>query len=409
MMVTCTNTLRPILIHLISCCKAYLLTPGSTVLRDTPVCWLLLIACMYGGSAQASPAPLPPKLQADSYLLLEPQSGQILVSHNPDQRLPSASLTKIMTAYLVFQSLAQGSLQPDDLVRISNKAWRTPGSRMFIEVNSQVSVQDLLRGLVVQSGNDAAVALAEHIAGDEANFAQLMNSQAQQLGLQNTHFTNATGLPDDDHYSTARDLAYITAATIRDYPTHYALYAEKTYAYNNISQRNRNDLLWRDASVDGVKTGHTQAAGYCLVAAAERDDMRLISVVLGADSKTQRLKESQALLNHGYRFYRTHRLYKAEQSIHQPRAWYGAAEKILVGPARAVDVAIPRGQYDQLQSHIRMDTPLQAPIRKGQTLGTLTLTLADQTLQTIPLIALQDLPEGNLWRQAVDRTLKLLE
>ena len=314
-----------------------------------------------------------------------------------------------MTAYLVFQSLAQGNLQMNDLVRISKKAWRTPGSRMFIEVNSQVSVQDLLLGLVVQSGNDAAVALAEHIAGDEANFAQLMNSQAQQLGLQNTHFTNATGLPDDNHYSTARDLARITDATIQHYPELYTLYAEKTYTYNNISQRNRNTLLWRDSSVDGVKTGHTQAAGYCLVAAAERDGMRLISVVLGADSKTQRLKESQALLNHGYRFYRTHRVYTAAQTVHQPRAWYGTTEQIRVGPTHAVEVTIPRGQYDQLQSHITMDAPLQAPIRQGQTLGTLTLTLAGQTLKTVPLIALQDLPEGNLWRQTVDRTLKLLE
>lgn len=384
-------------------------TTQYTFLHTRHIIWLLLVVLIYTGTLSASPAPIPPNLKAGSYLLLEAQSGQILASVNPDQRLPPASLTKIMTAYLVFQSLAQGSLHQNDRVRVSKKAWRTPGSRMFIEVNSQVSVQDLLRGLIVQSGNDAAVALAEHIAGDEANFAQLMNSQAQQLGLEDTHFTNATGLPDDNHYTTARDLARITAATIRDYPTLYALYAEKTFTYNDISQRNRNELLWRDTSVDGVKTGHTQAAGYCLVAAAERHNMRLISVILRADSKTQRLKESQALLNHGYRFYRTHRVYTAEQTVHQPRAWYGTTEQIPVGPAQAVDVAIPRGQYGQLQSHIQMDATLQAPIRKGQRLGTLTLTLADQTLQTIALVALQDLPEGNLWRQAVDRTLKLLE
>ncbi|MEM6405796.1 MAG: D-alanyl-D-alanine carboxypeptidase family protein [Pseudomonadota bacterium] len=371
--------------------------------------WLLLITILLSTAVPANPLPLPPKLKAGSYLLLAPQSGQILISHNPDQRLPPASLTKIMTAYLVFQSIQQGSLKPDDLVHVSKKAWRTPGSRMFIEVNSQVSVQDLLRGLVVQSGNDAAVALAEHIAGDEANFARMMNSQAQQLGLQNTHFMNATGLPDENHYSTARDLARITDATIQHYPEQYALYAEKTYTYNNISQRNRNTLLWRDASVDGVKTGHTQAAGYCLVAAAERDGMRLISVILGADNKAQRLKESQALLNHGYRFYRTHQVYTAEQTVHQSRAWYGTAEQIPVGPAHTVSATIPRGQYDQLQSQITMGAPLHAPIQKGQILGTLTLTLAEQTLKTIPLIALQDLPEGNLWRQAIDRTLQLLE
>jgi D-alanyl-D-alanine carboxypeptidase (penicillin-binding protein 5/6) len=371
--------------------------------------WLLLITILLSVAATANPLPLPPKLKADSYLLLEPQSGQILVSQNPEQRLAPASLTKIMTAYLVFQSLAQGSLQLDEQVRVSKKAWRTPGSRMFIEVNSQVSIQDLLRGLVVQSGNDAAVALAEHIAGDEASFVQMMNNQARLLGLQHTHFMNATGLPDDNHYSTAHDLAQISAATIRDYPDLYALYAEKTYTYNNISQRNRNALLWRDPSVDGVKTGHTQAAGYCLVAAAERDGMRLISVVLGADSKSQRLKESQALLNYGYRFYRTHQVYPAKHPIHQPRVWYGTTEHIAVGPAHPVEVTVPRGQYDQLQSRIQLDAPLQAPIQQGQVLGTLTLTLAEQTLKTIPLIALQDLPEGNLWRKTVDRTLRLLE
>ena len=353
--------------------------------------------------------PLPPKISAAGHLLLDMHSGQVLASNNADQRLPPASLTKIMTAYIVFQSLQQGTLQRNDRVKISKKAWRTPGSRMFIEVNSRVTVDDLLHGLVIQSGNDAAVALAEHIAGDEANFVQLMNTEAARLGMHDTHFTNATGLPADDHYSTARDLTQVAVATIRDYPKLYALYAEKSFTYNNIKQLNRNNLLWRDKSVDGVKTGHTQAAGYCLIAAAERNGMRLISVLMGAKDKAQRLSESQALLNHGYRFYRTHRVYQANETILQPRVWYGATEQLLAGPAQALYVTVPEGQYKQLQSQITLDTTLQAPINQGQKIGMITIALADKTLQQIPLIALQNMPVGNLWRQTVDRALQLLD
>jgi len=336
-------------------------------------------------------------------------SGQVLASQQPDRPIPPASLTKIMTAYVVFQSLQQGTLQLDDPVKISKKAWRTPGSRMFIEVNSQVSVDDLLHGLVVQSGNDAAVALAEHIAGDEANFAQLMNTQAAQLGMHNTHFTNATGLPEEQHYSTATDLARVSIATIQEYPEYYRLYAKKTFTYNNIKQNNRNNLLWRDRSVDGVKTGHTQAAGYCLIAAAERDGMRLISVILGANDKTQRLSESQALLNHGYRFYRTHRLYTANAEVIQPRIWYGTEQQLSAGLAEDLYVTIPRGQYQQLNTQVKLNPNLQAPIAKGQALGTLVVTLGERTIQQVPVVALQALPVGSLWRQAIDHTLQFLE
>ena len=354
-------------------------------------------------------SPLPPKIQSPSYLLLDMHSGQVLASQQPDRPIPPASLTKIMTAYVVFQSLQQGTLQLDDPVKISKKAWRTPGSRMFIEVNSQVSVDDLLHGLVVQSGNDAAVALAEHIAGNEANFAQLMNTQAAQLGMHNTHFTNATGLPEEQHYSTATDLARVSMATIQEYPEYYRLYAKKTFTYNNIKQNNRNNLLWRDRSVDGVKTGHTQAAGYCLIAAAERDGMRLISVILGANDKAQRLSESQALLNHGYRFYRTHRLYTASAEIIQPRIWYGTEQQLSAGLAEDLYVTIPRGQYQQLNTQVKLNPNLQAPIAKGQTLGTLVVTLGEHTIQQVPVVALQALPVGSLWRQAVDHTLQFLE
>ena len=378
-----------------------------TVLLPLLACVCLLLNTKH--AAANAQMPLPPKIKANGYMLLDMQSGQVLASNNADQRLPPASLTKIMTAYIVFQTLQQGSLKLTDQVKISKKAWRTPGSRMFIEVNSQVTVDDLLHGLVVQSGNDAAVALAEHIAGDEANFVQLMNTEAARLGMRDTHFMNATGLPDEAHYTTAKDLTLITKATIQHYPELYKLYAKKYFTYNNIKQPNRNTLLWRDKTVDGVKTGHTQAAGYCLVAAAERDGMRLISVLMGAKDKAQRVNESQALLNHGYRFYRTHRLYQAEEVIHQPRIWYGAIEHLDAGPAEALYVTVPVGQYKQLKSAIRIDTTLQAPIAKGQQIGVIAVTLAGKTLQQIPLIALQGIPVGNLWRQAVDRVWQVLE
>ena len=374
---------------------------------------LPVLACIYimlnMQQANSAQMPLPPKIKATSYMLLDMHSGQVLAGNNAEQRLPPASLTKIMTAYIVFQTLQQGTLKLTDQVTISKKAWRTPGSRMFIEVNSQVTVDDLLHGLVVQSGNDAAVALAEYIAGDEANFAQLMNTEAARLGMHDTNFMNATGLPDVAHYSTAKDLTLVTMATIKQHPELYKLYAEKTFTYNNIKQPNRNTLLWRDKTVDGVKTGHTQAAGYCLVAAAERDGMRLISVLMGAKDKAQRVSESQALLSHGYRFYRTHRLYQAEEVIHQPRVWYGATEQMKAGLAEALYVTVPVGQYKQLASKINIDTKLQAPITKGQVIGNIAVTLADQQLQQIPLIALQGVPVGNLWRQAVDRAWQILE
>jgi D-alanyl-D-alanine carboxypeptidase (penicillin-binding protein 5/6) len=353
--------------------------------------------------------PLPPKINAVGYLLLDMQSGQVLAEKNADQRLPPASLTKIMTAYIVFQSLQQGSLKPDDRVKISKKAWRTPGSRMFIEVNSHVSVDDLLRGLVIQSGNDAAVALAEHIGGDEANFVQLMNTEAARLGMKNTHFTNSTGLPEKGHFSTAQDLAKVTIATIQQFPVLYQLYAEKSFTYNKIKQPNRNNLLWRDTSVDGVKTGHTQEAGYCLIASAVRKNMRLISVLMGAKNKAQRLNESQALLNHGFRFYRTHQIYQANDIVLQPRVWYGATQQLDAGPTKALNVTVPEGQYQQLKSEISLDTQLQAPIAQGQRIGTITVRLAEQTLRQVPLVALHAIPVGNLWRQTVDRALQLLE
>jgi len=357
----------------------------------------------------AAPVPAPPALTAKGYLLMDMHSGRVLAEKNSDQRMEPASLTKIMTAHVVFEELAQGQLKLDDMVPVSEKAWKEPGSRMFIEVNTRVSVQDLLKGLIIQSGNDAAVALAEYIAGSEDAFANLMNQHARRLGMQNTHFVNATGLPDPEHYTTPRDIAKITIATIRDYPEFYKIYAEKEFTYNKIRQHNRNNLLWRDESVDGVKTGHTQSAGYCLVASALREGMRLISVVMGTDSEKARIRESRALLNFGFRFYETHRVYQAGQALVQARIWKGEQESVPVGLQQDLYVTIPRRQFDKLAARSELKPRIEAPVSKGQALGEAIIELNGETVARAPLIALQDMPEGGLWRQAVDTVEQWLE
>lgn len=357
-------------------------------------------------TAQAAVVPAPPSIDARGYLLMDAHSGRILAQKDADKRMEPASLTKIMTAHVVFEELAHGNLKMNDMVTVSEKAWKEPGSRMFIEVNTKVSVEDLLRGLIVQSGNDAAVALAEFIAGSEDAFANLMNEHAARLGMHDTHFTNATGLPHADHYTTPHDIAKLTIATIRDYPEYYKLYAEKEFTYNKIKQHNRNTLLWRDDSVDGVKTGHTESAGYCLVASAKRDDMRLVSVVMGTDSMKARIKASQALLNFGFRFYETHRVYQASQSLAQARVWKGAEETVPVGLQKDLYVTIPRRQYDKLVARSELKPMIKAPVHKGQVLGEAILELDGEKVAQAPLVALQDDAEGGLWRQAVD-TVKL--
>ena len=357
----------------------------------------------------AAPVPAPPALTAKGYLLMDMHSGRVLAEKNSDQRMEPASLTKIMTAHVVFEELAQGQLKLDDMVPVSEKAWKEPGSRMFIEVNTRVSVQDLLKGLIIQSGNDAAVALAEYIAGSEDAFANLMNQHARRLGMQNTHFVNATGLPDPEHYTTPRDIAKITIATIRDYPEFYKIYAEKEFTYNKIRQHNRNNLLWRDESVDGVKTGHTKSAGYCLVASALRDGMRLISVVMGTDSQKARIRESRALLNYGFRFYETHRVYQAGQALIQARIWKGEQESVPVGLQQDLYVTIPRRQFDKLVARSELKPRIEAPVRKGQALGEAIIELNGETVARAPLVALQDMPEGGLWRQAIDTVEQWLE
>lgn len=369
---------------------------------------LFLLGCVLGTQA-AVPVPTPPSLDASGYLLFDMHSHRVLVEKNADQRLDPASITKIMTAYVVFNELKKGSLKLTDKVRVSEKAWRTEGSRMFIEVNSQVSIEDLLKGLIIQSGNDAAVALAEHIAGSEDTFANLMNDQAMRLDMQNTHFVNSTGLPDEYHYTTPRDIVKVTEAVIREHPEFYKLYSIKEFTYNGIRQHNRNNLLWRDDSVDGVKTGHTEAAGYCLVSAAKRDGMRLIAVVMGTKSNKARVKESSSLLNYGFRFYETHRLYGAATPLANTRIWKGSSENLALGLAQDLYITIPRRQYDKLQARTELEPMITAPVSKGTPLGQVIVELSGEQVARKPLVALQDVTEGGIWQMLKDNILLLLE
>ncbi|MCB1923548.1 MAG: D-alanyl-D-alanine carboxypeptidase [Gammaproteobacteria bacterium] len=358
--------------------------------------------------AQDGP-PAPPTVAATGYLLIDMDSDMVLAAKDAEQRLEPASLTKIMTAYVVFHELHNGSVKLTDQVLVSEKAWKTPGSRMFIEVNKRVSVEDLLKGMVIQSGNDASVALAEHVAGSEEAFANLMNDHAHRLGMDNTHFVNATGLPDPEHYTTPHDIVRVTEATIREFPELYKLYAVKEFTFNDIRQHNRNNLLWRDDSVDGVKTGHTEAAGFCLVASAKRDSMRLVSVVMGTESEKARINESQSLLNYGFRFFETHRLYGANDRLTRTRVWMGENEEVSLGLARDLHVTIPRRQYDKLNARTEIQPLIEAPLNKGQKVGEVIVELDGNEVMRRPLVALEDVPEGGLWRKAVDTVLMMLE
>ena len=349
-----------------------------------------MVAVWGAMTATASPIIIPaaPQIGAESYLVIDAATGDVLASENARMRLPPASLTKIMTSYIIADEIEQGRITLDDRVPISVKAWRMEGSRMFVREGTEVSVADLLRGIVIQSGNDASVAMAEYIAGDEEAFAGLMTQTAKSLGMNNTNFLNATGLPDEMHYTTAEDLAILTRALINRFPEHYAIYSEKYFSYNDIRQANRNALLWRDDSVDGVKTGHTQAAGYCLVASAMENDTRLISVVMGARDERTRAAESQKLLNYGFRYYETVNLYAAGSSLKRVRVWSGLHESLEVGLDDAITLTIPRGGRDQLKAEINLQDVIEAPIERGQTLGALTLSLGDEMLVERPVVAL---------------------
>lgn len=349
--------------------------------------------------------PSGPQISARSYILKDFHSNQILQEQNADERVEPASLTKLMTAYIVFSELRSSRIKLTDTVRISEKAWRTGGSRMYLEVDSDVSIEDLLRGMIIQSGNDASVALAEFMAGSEETFASMMNHYAERLGLSSSHFMNSTGMPAEQHYTTARDMANMASALIRDFPDYYRYYSEKEFTYNEITQRNRNQLLWRDPSVDGVKTGYTEAAGYCLVSSAQQKEMRLISVVMGTESPKTRLTESQKLLTYGFRFFETYKLYDPDKPLGTPRVWQGEIKRLPVGLRQPLYATIPRGQYQQLKPSLQLQNQIVAPVAVDTVLGSVQVKLDDRVVAERPLVALQSVAEGNLWRWLVDYVL----
>ena len=349
--------------------------------------------------------PKAPTVSAKSYILQDFASGHVIAALNAEQRLPPASITKLMTAYVVSNELSLGNITLEDEVLISEKAWRMVGSRSFIEVNTKVTVGVLLRGMIIQSGNDAAVALAEHVAGSEETFSQIMNQYAQELGMFDTNYQNATGLPGKEHYTTAKDIAILSTAVIRDFPDHYAWYAEKEFTYNNITQQNRNKLLWRDKSVDGLKTGHTQEAGYCLAASSERQGTRLISVVLGTGSENARAQETQKLLSYGFRFFETHTLYGADQGITTNKVWKGSTSIVSLGLEKPLAITIPRGSYKQLVASTNVNLPFIAPIIIGQILGNVDIHLEGKLVATRSLVALEAIEKGSWWRRLIDTLL----
>ncbi|RFF31091.1 D-alanyl-D-alanine carboxypeptidase family protein [Wenzhouxiangella sediminis] len=352
-------------------------------------------------SAQ-SPVPAAPSVGATSYVLVDYHSDTVVAELDADSQVEPASITKLMTSYVVFSEIADGNMSLSDEVLISEKAWRTEGSRMFIEVGDRVTVEELLKGVIIQSGNDASVALAEYVGGTEEVFADMMNEAARNLGMSNTHFVNATGLPHPEHYTTARDIARLADALIREFPDFYGWYSEREYTYNGIRQHNRNRLLWRDPSVDGLKTGHTESAGYCLVTSAMRDGMRLISVVMGTDGEDARATASQALLNYGFRFFETYQLYEAGDEISVEPIWKGAADEVTLGVHSDLFVTIPRGRYDALEARLEVEDTLTAPIASGENVGRLVVSLDDADLADRPLVALEGVEQAGFFGRSID-------
>ena len=359
--------------------------------------------------AQSPQALVPPApaVSARSFLLLDFHSRQPLAGKNSSERVEPASLTKLMTAYLTFAALRQKQIQPAQVAPVSERAWKAEGSRMFIEPRKPVTVEELMRGMIVQSGNDACIALAELIAGSEDVFAQLMNKEAQRLGMTNTHFMNSTGLPNPQHYSTAQDLALLAMAIIRDFPEYHPLYGMREYRYNNITQANRNRLLSSDPTVDGMKTGYTENAGYCLITSAKRGDRRLVSVVLGAASESARAAESQKLLNYGFQFYDSVRLYAKKQAVASLRVWKGASNSVQAGFPDDLYVSLPKGQADRIKANLESQQPLLAPVAAGQKIGVMKLTVNGKPYTEIPVVALEDIAVAGIFGRGWD-SIRLL-
>ena len=382
-------------------------TPASTPAAggSTPSPGLAAGAVMVGELATV-PAP---NLTARAWLTLDVNSGQLIAAQNPDEKVEPASLTKIMTAYLVFEAIEDGRLALDQTVNVSEKAWKTEGSRMFIKPNTQVSVNDLLQGLIVQSGNDATVALAEAVAGSESAFAALMNEEAAKQGLKDTHFVNSTGLPDPAHLTTVRDLAIMAKNIVARHPQYLHYYSQKEYTYNNIKQNNRNRLLWTDPTVDGLKTGHTSSAGYCLIATALRDGRRVVSVIVGASSDSARIENSLKLLNWSFQNFDTIKLFDNTQPAVNARVWEGQAETVGLGGLAPMWVTVPRGKGPEIKPVAQYTQPLVAPLRKGAKVGTVSLSLDGKVLRQEPLYILQDVQEAGFFGRMYDKVRLLFE
>ena len=371
-----------------------------------PLLFAALLSCLMAGSAHAQLAPPSLAVAARSWILHDFSANLELVSSNADERVEPASLTKLMTAYLAFAAIKQGTLKLNQTLPVSEHAWRTQGSRMFVEPNKPATVDELLHGVIIQSGNDACIVLAEAIGGTEEGFAQMMNREAQRLGLKNTQFRNATGLPDPQHYSTARDMAMLASALIRDFPEFYPLYSNKQYRYNNITQPNRNRLLWSDPTVDGMKTGHTDAAGYCLVSSAKRENRRLISVVLGTASDAARAGESQRLLNFGFQFFDSAKVYSAQQVVSSLKVYKGAQSVVKAGFVNDFMMTVPKGQAGQINVQLISQQPLLAPIAAGSRVATLKVFLGKKPLGDFPVVALEAVPAAGIFGRIWD-TLRL--
>ena len=364
---------------------------------------LLVLGGVTAGAAPASnaaPMPRPPLVEGTAFVLMDADTGTLLAQSGADVRHPPASLTKIMTAYIIEGEIDSGRVGVEDQVPISVNAWRMGGSEMFIREGTQVRLQDLLRGVIIVSGNDASVALAEYVAGTEDAFVDMMNATAKRLGMRNTHFLNATGLPAQGHFSTAHDLAILASHVVEDYPALYKVYSEKEFLYNNIAQRNRNELLFTDRTVDGMKTGWTDEAGYCLIASSKRDDMRLIAVILGAPSPAARVRDAAKLLSYGFRYYQTHRLYTAQQVVKSTPVWSGAADELELVVPNAVNVTLQRGRYNDLVAEAEVQHIVQAPIAAGTRLGVMRLKLDGRVLKEVPLVAKVAVEEGGFFKRA---------
>ena len=377
-------------------------------MKNTGFVFFFLLLWCSSVLAASAPVPASPQIDARGYILIDYNSGVVLTEKNADEQMQPASLTKLMTAYVVFHELQEGRIHLNDMATVSEKAWHTGGSRMFVKVGTQVSVEDLLTGMLVPSGNDAATTLAEYVGGSEDAFVSLMNDYARKLGMTHTHFLDATGLPNPDHLTTPRDLSRLAVGLIREFPQYYHFFSIKKFAYNNISQDNYNTLLFRDPSVDGLKTGHTDLAGFCLVASANRNNMRLISVVMGTNSESARTNQSETLLNYGFHFFETHELYAANTSIKTTRVWKGSSKQLDIGLTTPLWVTVPQGDYGKLSENMTVvPSVLMAPVQKGATVGSLKVELGDKVVTERPLVALESIAQGGLVQRVTDDVLMM--